>query len=160
MVLACRGPGSRRGAVQRGRVLHGGPRHQPRRKARHRVVPEGCCAGAVLCCCLVLLTHPQGFSPAQYNLALCIDRGLGTQADEKRAYSWLKLAAEQGDAEAQTSLALRLFEGRGVLRSEREAAEWYRRAAASGSSRAMLGLSHCYQEGRGVCPHACLPLIK
>lgn len=82
---------------------------------------------------------------------MCIDRGLGASADEKKAYSWLKLAAEQGDAEAQTSLASRLLEGRGVPRNEQDAVAWYQRAAELGNARSMLGLVHCYEEGKGVC---------
>jgi hypothetical protein len=46
----------------------------------------------------------QGHAGAQYNLALCYDRGLGVAVDRHKASTWMKQAADKGLVEAQESM--------------------------------------------------------
>jgi localization factor PodJL len=48
------------------------------------------------------LAANHGLKDSQYNLAVLIERGLGTKADATQAYFWYLAAAAQGDADAQT----------------------------------------------------------
>jgi localization factor PodJL len=47
------------------------------------------------------LAAAHGLKDSQYNLAVLIERGLGTKADAGQAYFWYLAAAAQGDTDAQ-----------------------------------------------------------
>ena len=46
----------------------------------------------------------QNYAAAQYNLAICYERGDGVAKDWAEAYKWLLLAARQGDEDAKKNM--------------------------------------------------------
>jgi TPR repeat protein len=56
----------------------------------------------------------QNFAAAQYNLAVCYDRGDGVAEDHVEAVKWYRKAAEQNFAEAQYNLGICYERGDGV----------------------------------------------
>lgn len=87
---------------------------------------------------------------AQYNIALCYERGTGVDADMEKAVSWYKKAAEQNFPGAQYNLAYCYAEGRGVAQDYKAAARWWKAAAEQGLAEAQYNLGWCYYEGHGV----------
>ena len=61
----------------------------------------------------------QGLAPAQYNLALFFEDGLGgLPQDDREAGRLYRLAADQGDPDAQAALAVFYGDGRGGLKRD------------------------------------------
>ena len=50
-----------------------------------------------------------GYLPAQYNLGLSYLKGRGTEPDRRKAYFWLKVAADRGTQQAASALKLDAF---------------------------------------------------
>ena len=67
---------------------------------------------------------------AQFELAVCFEKGLGTEKKLDKAFQWYLKAAEQNHEDAQFSLANCYFEGKGVDQNTSEAIVWYKKAAA------------------------------
>ena len=72
----------------------------------------------------------KGEVEAQYNLALCYDKGQGVPQDHSKAAYWYQKAADQGFAFAQYILALCYDKGHGVPQDYSKAVYWYEKAAA------------------------------
>ncbi len=89
-----------------------------------------------------------GYAPAQYSLALCLLRGLGTASDAGLARGWLLTAARQRYPEAQLALGL------WFRCPPRLAAERLADAARRGSVRALFNLALCLEAGYGLPPDA------
>lgn len=66
---------------------------------------------------------------AQYSLAICHLRGVGTEEDQEKAVSLLSSAADQGYPPAVCELGLCYELGMGVEMDKQRAAELYREAA-------------------------------
>lgn len=60
-----------------------------------------------------------GFPPAQYELGLCYEHGIGLERNMARAVELYALAAEQEDAQAQCALGNLYFTGNGVEQDRR-----------------------------------------
>ncbi len=67
---------------------------------------------------------------AMYYVGVMLDKGQGTEKDEKEAAKWLQLAAENGIAPAQYKLANKYYNGKGVPKDYERAYAWYSSAAA------------------------------
>lgn len=70
-----------------------------------------------------------GSVPAQFNLGLIYDRGLGQPPDPVEAVRWYRRAAENGAPAAQINLGYAYETGRGVALDYVEAYKWYHVAA-------------------------------
>ncbi len=92
----------------------------------------------------------RGHAPAQFNLALMYDRGLGVPQDYVVALKWLRKAAEQGFVEAEFNLGNMYDNGLGVSSDNAEAVKWFRKAAEQGYASAQKNLGAKYGMGQGV----------
>ena len=72
----------------------------------------------------------KGEVEAQYNLALCYDKGQGVPQDHSKAAHWYQKAADQNLPGAQLNLALCYDKGHGVPQDYSKAVYWYEKAAA------------------------------
>lgn len=72
----------------------------------------------------------KGEVEAQYNLALCYDKGQGVPQDYSKAAHWYQKAADQNLPGAQLNLALCYDKGHGVPQDYSKAVYWYEKAAA------------------------------
>ena len=77
-------------------------------------------------------------------------KGEGVPADDAKAVSWFRKAAEQGIAAAQYNLGLMYVNGDGVPKDGAKAVSWYRKAAEQGNARAQSNLGWMYVNGKGV----------
>ena len=92
----------------------------------------------------------KGFAPAQSNLGLCYDKGIGVQKDDAEAAKWYLKAAEKGDLAAQNNLGFCYEKGLGVKKDASKAVHWYMRASQQGDSLALTNLGDCLRSGQGV----------
>ena len=83
-----------------------------------------------------------GYAPAQHNIALMYQRGLGVPARPDLAVSWFTKAAESGHVQSMNHLAA-WFEtgGYGMQPDVKRAVQWYRASAATGDQWARDQLS-------------------
>ncbi|EGB06381.1 hypothetical protein AURANDRAFT_54293 [Aureococcus anophagefferens] len=88
-----------------------------------------------------VLAANQGYTPGEFNLGCCYQRGKGTELDLGKARYWFERAAAKGDEDAIDELA-RL--------DARKAAKIYRRAVELGDVDAMINLGLLYRTGSGV----------
>ncbi len=91
-----------------------------------------------------------GNQPAQRNLGVMYDQGLGVPRNAAQAAVWFKRAAATGNRDAAYQLATMYENGRGVPQDQKQAIDWYRRAALMGDSDSQVRLGRAYDEGRGV----------
>jgi len=82
----------------------------------------------------------RGFAPAQNNLGMCCQHGVGTEQNEAEAAKWFSKAAEQGDAPAQYNIGCCCEKGEGVAQDIHQARHWYELAAAQGNEDAKEAL--------------------
>ena len=116
----------------------------------------------------------QGYDEAQWNLACCLDEGIGADEDEAEAYKWYRKAAIQGHANSQYMVGRYLEEGLGgiakdeyeavsivfplsylfnlggIAKKAYEAVQWYRKAAEQGHKDAQFKLGQFLCEGKGT----------
>lgn len=79
-----------------------------------------------------------GYVRAQYQLALCLHRGSGTDQNLSEAAKWYLRAAKGGYARAMYNSSLCYSLGVGLLQSHRQARKWMKRAANHGHSKALF----------------------
>ena len=48
----------------------------------------------------------QGNHYAQYNLAVCYDKGIGVEINKEEAFKWFEKSANQGNSDAKAFLAI------------------------------------------------------
>jgi TPR repeat protein len=87
---------------------------------------------------------------AQYNLGVCLRRGLGVASDDIEAEQLYSSAARQGHRSAQLALAALKAQSATTEAGWQEAAHWYRLAADAGHPAAVVSLAQLYESGRGV----------
>jgi TPR repeat protein len=88
-----------------------------------------------------------GFAPAQNNLAIMYEQGLGVAPDLKLAIRWYQRAADLGEANAQHHLGKMLLDGRGMDKDIDQGIQWIERAAAQGHAAACADLGLFYSQG-------------
>lgn len=93
----------------------------------------------------------RGNPEAQFELAVCYDRGDGIGKDSNIAEQWFLKSAEQGNANAQYAMAQKLRSRSEKNKENAEAvASWLEKAERSGHVRAGVELGICYYSGTGV----------
>lgn len=91
-----------------------------------------------------------GFAPAQYNLGMIYERGLGgVQRDAGKAVEWYRRAVVQGDTDADSKLYVMYASGR-VPQTDDAAVAGYKHAAQEGSAVAQYTLGVLYETGSGA----------
>jgi TPR repeat protein len=104
----------------------------------------------------------KGNLDAQYNLGVCLRRGLGTATDDIEAHYHYRAAAQRGHRSAQLALGGLIAETATSEAGWLDAARWYRLAADAGHPAAMVSLAQLYDVGRGVKQdrHTALALLR
>jgi len=92
----------------------------------------------------------QGNLDAEYNLGVCLRRGLGVAADVEGAERSYRSAAQRNYVPAQVALADLIAERATSNAAWAEAAECFRLAAESGNPVAMTRLAQLHERGQGV----------
>lgn len=88
-----------------------------------------------------------GFPPAQYELGLCYEHGIGLERNMARAVELYALAAEQEDAQAQCALGNLYFTGNGVEQDRARAAWSLYARSGQGDVPGTERLAECYEAG-------------
>ncbi len=81
---------------------------------------------------------------AQYELAKCYQKGIGTRPNPAEAVYWFYRAARGDLAKGQYRLATALLEGQGVRQDKLQALNWMRRAAILGHAKAQYRMGGIY----------------
>lgn len=91
--------------------------------------------------------HPE----LQFMLGHCYWMGWGVAEDGRKAFHWVRSAAEQGYADAQDGLGV-MFQAEcdffGVPEDHVQSTHWWRKAAEQGHATSQLFLGYNYAEGR------------
>ncbi|PWA71267.1 F-box family protein [Artemisia annua] len=80
-----------------------------------------------------------GYVRQQYQLALCLQRAIGTNQNLKEAASWYLRAAESGNFHAMYEVAICYSSGRGITQDRKESKKWLKLAADHGHRKAQFG---------------------
>jgi len=91
-----------------------------------------------------------GDAAAQYELAVCCEKGNGTAKNDFQAFLWYQESAGQGYALSQCALANCYMNGIGTEKDLKQAIYWYEQAEEHGYAEAAFRLGHCYANGLGV----------
>lgn len=91
-----------------------------------------------------------GFSPAQYQLAMMYKNAQGVVKNEKKAFELLTLAANQNDSDAQFDLSIMYSEGKIVKKDLVQAFLLMEKSAKKGLASAEFNLAVMYYNGDGV----------
>jgi len=92
----------------------------------------------------------EGYSPAQYYMALMYKEGTGIEKNLKKAFDLFGLSAEQNYPEAQFDLALMYSEGEVVKKDLKKAFTLTEKAASKELASAQFNLAVMYYNGQGV----------
>jgi TPR repeat protein len=92
----------------------------------------------------------EGYSPAQYQMALVYQHGYGVAKDGMKALALFQLAAAQNYPDAQFELALLYGEGKLVKKDLKKAFEFTEKAAKKGLASAQFNLAVMYANSEGV----------
>ncbi len=92
----------------------------------------------------------QGYSPAQYNLAVMYLTGQSVQKNQNQGVAYLRKAADNGHVKAASTIGVMYLQGKGVSRNPSQARRYLTKAAQKGDGQAMLYLSLMYNRGDGV----------
>ncbi len=74
----------------------------------------------------------QGDASAQLRVGLLYAQGKGVPPDQKKAFTWIRLAADQGLHDAQYFLGLLYEHGKGIPQDFIQAHKWYNLAGVNG----------------------------
>ena len=77
---------------------------------------------------------------AMYYVGVMLDKGQGTEKDEKEAAKWLQLASENGVAAAQYKLANKYYKGSGLPKDYERSYAWFSTAAEHGHGPSKLAI--------------------
>ena len=92
----------------------------------------------------------QGYAPAQYNLAVIYNKGVGTEKDLEKSREWFEESANQGHVMAQYKLAWMYYEGLGTEKDLEKSREWFEESANQGHVMAQYNLAVIYNKGLGT----------
>lgn len=92
----------------------------------------------------------KGNADAQYDIGEMLEKGSGTTADVKKAFTWFERAAAQGHTKAQFKVAFMYYKGQGVGADVRKAFNLMEKPANDGNVRAQFYLGQMYANGEGV----------
>ncbi len=88
--------------------------------------------------------------PAQYEVALMLERGLGCAQNYSEAAFWYEEAAKRGHAEAFNNLGVLYKEGHGVVKNLERARHCFQRASEKNLPTGHYNLGLMYDQGLGV----------
>jgi hypothetical protein len=88
--------------------------------------------------------------PAQYEVALMLERGLGCLQNYSEAAFWYEEAAKRGHGEAFNNLGVLYKEGHGVVQNFERAFLCFKRASDKGLATAYYNLGLMYDQGLGA----------
>lgn len=91
-----------------------------------------------------------GYSPAQYQLAMMYKNSQGTEKNTQKAFELLTLAAAQNDSDAQFDLSLMYSVGEGTEINLITAFQLMQKSAEKGLASAQFNLAVMYYQGIGV----------
>jgi hypothetical protein len=91
-----------------------------------------------------------GFTPAQYQLAMMYKNGHGVIKNPQKAFELLSLAAEKNDSDAQFDLSLMYSEGKVVEQDLIKAFNLMAKSANKGLASAQYNLGVMYYQGQGI----------
>lgn len=94
----------------------------------------------------------EGDSEAMRCLAICYQKGLGTNQNYKEMFNWLGKSAQMGNVEAEYDLGVIYRDGIGIKQNPEDAAYWFRKAARNGHTDAMVNIGRFFEQGYGVLP--------
>jgi TPR repeat protein len=92
----------------------------------------------------------QGNVDAEYNLGVCLRRGLGVTADTEAAERCYRIAAQRSHVSAQLALADLIAASAANDAQWLEATRWYRLAADSGNESAKVRLTQLQESRRAA----------
>jgi TPR repeat protein len=92
----------------------------------------------------------KGNIDAQYNLGVCLRRGIGVLRDDAKAELLYTAAAEHGHVSAQLALGTLKAQNATKEADWEDVAYWYRQASDAGHPAAMASLADLYETGRGT----------
>ncbi len=92
----------------------------------------------------------EGYSPAQYQMAIVYQHGYGVAKDGMKALALFELAAKQNYSDAQFELALIYSEGKLVPQDLKKAHQLTHKAAKKGLASAQFNLAVMFANGTGV----------
>jgi TPR repeat protein len=92
----------------------------------------------------------EGYSPAQYQMALIYQKGYGVKKDEQKAFELFSLAASQNYPDALFNLAVMYSEGTVVDKNLTTAFTLNEKAANKGLASAQFNVGVAYFNGEGV----------
>ena len=92
----------------------------------------------------------QGYSQAQYTIALMYRKGEGISKNFNQAFYWFKKSAEQDYAKAQFYLGVMYELGIGVSKDLHQAFYWYKKSAEQGVEEAQFNIALMYDKGDGT----------
>ena len=84
------------------------------------------------------------------HLGICMEQGLGVEADPRQAFWLYQQAVEMGSLSAVCNLGVCYEQGIGTTSDQKKAVELFRRAAEHGSSRGQRLLARCLEQGLGL----------
>lgn len=87
--------------------------------------------------------------PAQYEVALMLERGLGCVQNYSEAAFWYEEAAKRGHAAAFNNLGTLYKEGHGVVQDDAKCFVCFSRAAEAGVAEGLYNLGLLYDQGVG-----------
>lgn len=87
-----------------------------------------------------------GIDSAQFKVSKCYLLGHGVDADDHKAFEWMKKSAEQGYYKAQTGMGIYYNTGVGVDSDKTQAIEWFKKAIEQGEPKAMHNLAIVYSD--------------
>ncbi|MCJ8319707.1 MAG: sel1 repeat family protein [Colwellia sp.] len=91
-----------------------------------------------------------GFSPAQYQLAMMYKNAQGTVKNINKAFELLTLAADQNDSDAQFDLSLMYSNGVATEKNLITAFQLMEKSATKGLASAQFNLAVMYSQGSGM----------
>ncbi len=95
-------------------------------------------------------SYENGIPKALLFIGICLEDGLGIEANLEKAIETYKKASREGVHEAETNLGLLYMQGRtGISQNCTEALKWATKAADAGESKSMFNLGLIYQNGCG-----------
>ena len=91
-----------------------------------------------------------GYAPAQYDLGICYENGIGVYPYDPEALKWYQKAADNNHVEAQYLTGYYYYKGKGCSSDYTKAVKYLKEAAQNGHSNAQFLLGQCYRYGQGV----------
>jgi TPR repeat protein len=91
-----------------------------------------------------------GCVPAEYQLGMMYEEGIGTPKIASEGIKWLFKSATDGSAEGELMLGIKYLEGDDVEKTPEEGARWIEQSAKKGNQQAMVVYGELCAGGKGT----------